>query len=86
MIVHATQSKNDWVIIRNSKGRSKQLPKVIPLECSNRYNTLVLEGSTDVEDLVQKGEKEVLITGDSQVKYIDREFHQKSKSSCFSWC
>ena len=65
------------MIVRNSKGRSRQLPEVTPLECSNRYNTLVPEGSTDVEDLVQKGEKEVLIIGDSQVRYVDREFYQE---------
>ena len=84
--VYATQSKNDWVIVRNSKGRSRQLPEVIPLECSNRYNTLVLEGSTDVEDLVHKGEKEVLIIGDSQVRYVDREFCQKNRRKRMRVC
>ena len=49
------------------------------MEYSNGYNTLVPEGSSDVEDLVQKGEKEVLIIGDSQVRYVDREFCQKSR-------
>ena len=65
--VHATQNKNEWVIVRNSKGRIKQLSEVTLLEYSNMYNTLVPEGSTDVKDLVQKGEKEVLIIRDSHI-------------------
>ena len=84
--VNATQSKNDWVAVGNSKGRSRQLPEVTPLECSNRYDTLATEGNKDVEDLVQKGEKEVLLIGDSQVRYVDREFCQKNRRKRMRVC